>query len=71
MEEGQPVYKTVLQWVCGVEKMEESLEITEEQRKVLEHKQNSIHETKTQKFVTSINAVILMTLAIFLWGFYA
>lgn len=71
MEEGQPIYKTALQWICGVEKMEEAAEMTEEQKRVLEEKQNSIHETKTQKLVTTFNAIFLMTLAIFLWGFYA
>jgi hypothetical protein len=71
VEEGQPFYKTALQWICGVEKMGEEEEMTEEQKKALEEKQNSIHETKTQKLVTTVNAVILMTLAIFLWGFYA
>lgn len=71
MEEGQPIYKTALQWICGVEKMEAAIELTEEQQKALERKQNSIHESKNQKIVTSVNAVILMTLAVFLWGFYA
>lgn len=71
VEEGQPIYKTALQWICGVEKMEAAIELTEEQQKALERKQNSIHESKNQKIVTSVNAVILMTLAVFLWGFYA
>ena len=66
-----PWYKKAGQWICGIEKLDDQPELTPEQQKALERKQNSIHETKTWKTVLNVNAVLLMTLAIFVWGFYA
>ena len=51
--------------------MEQEPELTEEEKRAIEAKQNSIHEKRLWKIVLNINAILLMTLAIFLWGFYA
>ncbi|KAL4223812.1 Sodium/glucose cotransporter 1 [Mactra antiquata] len=65
-----PWYKKSAQWICGIEKHDEP-ELTPEQKAAFEKKQLSIHETKWWKVVLNVNAIILMTLAVFLWGFYA
>ena len=51
--------------------MEEQQKLSPEEKRALEEKQNSIHEKRIWKIVLNINAVFLMTLAVFLWGFYA
>ncbi|XP_041348144.1 sodium/glucose cotransporter 4-like [Gigantopelta aegis] len=65
-----PWYKKAFEWVCGIEKMG-AVKLTPEQTKALEAKQTSIHESKAWRRVLNINAVILMTLAVFVWGFFA
>ncbi|CAG2198547.1 SGLT4 [Mytilus edulis] len=66
-----PCYTRAFRWICGIEKMEQAPHLSEEEKKAIEAKQNSIHETKTWRYILNINAVVLMTLAVFLWGFYA
>ena len=65
-----PWYKKGLQWICGIEKMG-GAQMSPEQRKAMDAKHRSIHETKTWRRVLNINAIILMTLAVFVWGFFA
>nr|ARQ84971.1 sodium:glucose cotransporter 1-like protein [Tridacna squamosa] len=66
-----PWYKKAGQWICGIEKHDDQPKLSPEEQKVLERKQNSIHESKTWKIVLNVNAIALMTFAVFLWGFYA
>lgn len=66
-----PWYKKAFQWICGIEKMTDHPQMTDEEIRALEEKQNSIHEKKIWKMVLNVNAIMLMTLAVFLWGFYA
>lgn len=66
-----PWYKKAFQWICGIEKMTDHPQLTDEEIRALEEKQNSIYEKKIWKMVLNVNAVFLMTLAVFLWGFYA
>ncbi|KAK6192710.1 hypothetical protein SNE40_004136 [Patella caerulea] len=66
-----PWYKKAFQWICGIEKMNDAPVFTEEEIKIQEMKQTSIHETKTWRRVLNVNAIVLMTLAIFVWGFWA
>lgn len=66
-----PWYKKACQWICGVEKHDEQPTLTPEEQKAFERKQLSIHETKWWRRLLNINAILLMTLAVFLWGFYA
>lgn len=65
-----PWYRKSVMWVCGIEKHEQVV-MTPEEKKALERKQQSIHEKKLWSWVLNINALALMTLAVFLWGFYA
>ncbi|KAK3595789.1 hypothetical protein CHS0354_025425 [Potamilus streckersoni] len=69
--EDLPWYKKACMWICGIEKMDEQPKLSEEEMKILEMKQCSIHEEKWPRRILSINAILLMTMAIFLWGFYA
>ena len=67
-----PFYKKTGYWVCGIEEViKEKPEIPEEVRKQIEDSQISIEETSAWKKVTNINAIILCTAAIFIWGFFA
>ena len=66
-----PWYKKTCQWICGIEKHEEVHVLTPEEKEAIERKQLSIHETKTWRRVLNVNAIVLMTFAVFLWGFYA
>ena len=60
------------QWVCGIEKMTgDQPQMTEAQMRALEEKQTSIHEETWVRRLLNVNAVVLMTLAVFLWGFFA
>lgn len=69
--ESQPWYNKAGQWICGIEKHDDEPVMTPEELKAFEKKQQSIHETKTWRIALNANAVLLMTLAVFLWGFYA
>jgi hypothetical protein len=51
--------------------MDEEKQLTKAETKAIEAKQNSIHETKRWRIILNVNAMLLMTLAVFLWGFYA
>ncbi|XP_071110844.1 sodium/glucose cotransporter 4-like isoform X2 [Haliotis cracherodii] len=66
-----PWYMKAAQWICGIEKMNQQQELTPEQKRVLEAKHTSIHEGRTWRIVLNVNAVLLMTCAMFMWGFYA
>jgi len=69
--EDQPWYNKACQWICGIEKHDDQPVMTPEQQKDFEKKQQSIHETKSWRIILNVNAVLLMTLAVFLWGFFA
>lgn len=66
-----PCYKKAGQWICGIEKHDDVPKMTPEEEAAFEKKQLSIHESKWWKRVLNVNAIILMTLTVFLWGFYA
>ena len=71
-EEYLPWYKTACQWICGTEKMQgDAQQLTEEEARAIEAKQTSIHEDKKWRRILNVNAVLLMTLAAFMWGFFA
>lgn len=46
-------------------------QLSEAERKEIEKKDTSIHEEPKWRAVTNANAVILMVLAVFFWGFFA
>ncbi|XP_067672918.1 sodium/glucose cotransporter 4-like [Haliotis asinina] len=66
-----PCYKKAMQWICGIEKMNQQQELTPEEKAAIEAKQTSIYEGTAWRRVLNFNAVLLMALAVFLWGFYA
>ncbi|KAL8605120.1 hypothetical protein ACOMHN_018921 [Nucella lapillus] len=67
-----PWYKKMCQWICGIEKMTgEEHKMTDAEMRALEEKQTSIHEEPRIRRFLNVNAVVLMTLAIFVWGFFA
>ncbi|XP_067649722.1 sodium/glucose cotransporter 4-like [Haliotis asinina] len=66
-----PCYKKAMQWICGIEKMNQQQELTPEEKAAIEAKQTSIYEGKTWRRVLNLNAILLMTVATFMWGFYA
>lgn len=67
-----PWYKKMCQWICGIEKMGgEQHELTDAEMRAIEEKATSIHEDTWARRVLNVNAVVLMTLAIFCWGFFA
>ncbi|KAL3858076.1 hypothetical protein ACJMK2_012690 [Sinanodonta woodiana] len=68
---GLPWYKKACMWICGIEKMDEQPKMTKENMRILEMKQCSIYEAKWPRMVLNINAIILIAIAIFLFGFYA
>ena len=60
------------QWICGIEKMTgDQHQLTDAEMRALEEKQTSIHEQPGVRRFLNVNAVILMTIAVFLWGFFA
>ena len=67
-----PWYKKMCQWICGIEKMTgDQHQLTDAEMRALEEKQTSIHEKPGVRRFLNVNAVILMTIAVFLWGFFA
>ena len=65
-----PWYKTAMQWVCGIEKHPELL-LTPEEEAELKKKQISLHEEPFYKKLCNIQAIMLLTLTTFYWGFFA
>ncbi|XP_013421876.1 sodium/glucose cotransporter 4 isoform X2 [Lingula anatina] len=71
-EESLPWYRTAINWICGIEKMVgHEHDLTAEELENLEAKKNSIHENPTARRFLNVNAIILMTVAAFFWGFFA
>jgi sodium/glucose cotransporter 1/sodium/glucose cotransporter 9 len=67
-----PWYKKCCQWICGIEKMQgQEHELTPAEKLAIEEKQTSIHEDKTWRRVLNINAILVMTVAAFTWGFFS
>lgn len=68
-DEHLPWYRTAMMWICGIEKHEEPV-MTEEERKAFEAKQISLDEDPYWKKIVNINALTLMVVATFIWGFF-
>ncbi|GFN97835.1 sodium/glucose cotransporter [Plakobranchus ocellatus] len=67
-----PWYRKACEWICGIEKMRgEEHKMTDAEMRALEEKQTSIHEQTFWRRFLNFNAVFLMTLAAFVWGFFA
>ncbi|XP_013386747.1 sodium/glucose cotransporter 4 isoform X2 [Lingula anatina] len=65
-----PCWKRALQWLCGIESHPE-IQLTEEEKKAAEQKHMSLAEDHRWKLFCNFNAVLLMSVAMFLWGFFA
>lgn len=70
-DEDIPVWKKAGNWICGIEKMVEGEVISDEEKAALEAKQINITERPILRTICNINAVLLMTFAVFVWGFFA
>ncbi|XP_064612119.1 sodium/glucose cotransporter 4-like [Liolophura sinensis] len=66
-----PIWKKAGNWICGIEKMVEGDGMTDEEKAALEAKQINITERPILRTICNINAVLLMTFAVFVWGFFA
>uniref|UniRef100_A0A8C2GX20 Solute carrier family 5 member 9 n=1 Tax=Cyprinus carpio TaxID=7962 RepID=A0A8C2GX20_CYPCA len=63
-------WKRAGMWLCGLSHVAKQ-EISEEEQKALERKLTSIEEGHTWKTVCNVNALILLTVNVFLWGYFA
>ena len=67
-----PWYRKAWEWICGIEKMRgDEPQMTDAEMRALEEKQTSIHEDTFWRRFLNFNAVFLMTLGAFVWGFFA
>ncbi|CAL1529910.1 unnamed protein product [Lymnaea stagnalis] len=67
-----PWYKKAGQWICGIEKMNNpEQQLSAEELRAIEEKQTSIHEQTLWRRVLNVNALCLMAIAAFTWGFFA
>ena len=58
-------------WVCGIESTPEpELHMTEEEQRAFDRKNTSLVEVTTWKRANNLGAVILVTFAVFVWGFF-
>ena len=57
--------------LCGYESIETRADLSDEQKKDQTTILTSIHEQPKWKWFVNVNALILMTIAIVLWGYYA
>ncbi len=57
-------------WLCGLSHAAKQ-EMSEEEQQALERKLTSIEEDHTWKTVCNVNALILLTVNVFLWGYFA
>ncbi|XP_018408517.1 PREDICTED: sodium/glucose cotransporter 4-like [Nanorana parkeri] len=65
-----PWWKKLCYWFCGIS-MQPEVQMTEEQKQNLQKKLTSIKEEPFWRNVCNINAVIVLAINIFLWGYYA
>uniref|UniRef100_A0A8C2AY17 Solute carrier family 5 member 9 n=1 Tax=Cyprinus carpio TaxID=7962 RepID=A0A8C2AY17_CYPCA len=63
-------WKRAGMWLCGLSHVAKQ-EMSEEEQKALERKLTSIEEGHTWKTVCNVNALILLTVNVFLWGYFA
>lgn len=66
-----PWWRKGVNWICGIEEHPEIPELTEEEKEELEKKQTSLDELPRNRMICNINAVILLTIAVFFWTFFA
>ncbi|XP_064189411.1 sodium/glucose cotransporter 4 [Anguilla rostrata] len=65
-----PCWKRLSMWLCGLSGAAQA-ELSPEQKHALEKKLTSIEEEPVWRIVCNVNALILLTVNVFLWGFFA
>ncbi|XP_036377112.1 sodium/glucose cotransporter 4 [Megalops cyprinoides] len=68
--ERAPCWKRLGMWLCGLTGAAQA-ELSPEQRQALEKKLTSIEEEPVWRNVCNINALLLLTVNVFLWGYFA
>ena len=82
MKSSLPGWRIVLNWVCGVEMAEDGEEQVEDRHEIVKipvRKKSEVareaaallHEPEWKKNMVDANAVLVMSVAMFFWGFYA
>jgi len=66
----EPYWRIAANWICGIEKHPE-LELTDEEKVEIVKIQTSLEEVPLHKKLCDINAIALMTFAVFFWAFFA
>ncbi|XP_060592181.1 sodium/glucose cotransporter 4-like isoform X2 [Ruditapes philippinarum] len=66
-----PGWRRVVYIICGYESPKPPEEVTAEEHKERERQLTSIEEHPKWKWFVNINAIFLMTIGIFLWGYYS
>jgi hypothetical protein len=66
-----PWWRVAVNWLCGIEEQPPRPQLTAEQLKEFERLQTSLDEVPLNRLVCNINAVLLLTIATFFWGFFA
>ncbi|XP_068098155.1 sodium/glucose cotransporter 4-like [Hyperolius riggenbachi] len=65
-----PWWKTVLFWFCGIS-MQPEVKLSEEEQQKLQKKLTSIEEEPLWRNICNVNAIILLAINVFLWGYFA
>ncbi|KAL3866751.1 hypothetical protein ACJMK2_044027 [Sinanodonta woodiana] len=65
-----PRWRRIVNLLCGYEPPKENI-ISEEEKKEALRALTSIKEERKWKYFVNINALVLLTIGIFLWGFYS
>jgi hypothetical protein len=66
-----PWWRIAVNWLCGIEEQPQKPQLTEEELKALEKLQTSLDEVPYKRLLCDINAVMLITIAAFVWAFFA
>nr|XP_015211386.1 PREDICTED: sodium/glucose cotransporter 4 isoform X2 [Lepisosteus oculatus] len=64
-------WKRVGLWFCGLSSSQAKPQVSLDERQVLEKKLTSIREDPVWRNVCNVNAIILLTVNVFLWGYFA
>lgn len=64
-----PCWKTLYLWFCGLSPSPTST-LSQEERAALERRLTSIEEKPLWKAVCNVNALLLLTINVFLWGYF-
>nr|DBA17909.1 TPA: hypothetical protein GDO54_016220 [Pyxicephalus adspersus] len=65
-----PWWKKVYFWFCGLS-MQPEVKLSKEEAEKLQRKLTSIDEEPLWRSVCNVNAIILLTINVFLWGYFA